>query len=264
MPASLHSPQQRPANSAAVVVRMRAVVAVLIPLLGAIITGAIHHSSDTSNVSISSSSSGSPSIWANKRNPLNTYFAKLAWAWTTVVYVAALYSTISVRKPLAVIASFLRYAAATMYWIAMTQWFFGPPLFDRLFVRTGGRCAFSDERKAIGVLSLHTCRLEGGVWEGGHDVSGHCFLLLHSALFLAEDVLVPLLTIATVRQQSTTRRITALVAGGLIFVWLLMLYFTAKYFHGPRELISGALLGVCCWLPVYQLRLSRSRANSSS
>ncbi|KAI8322556.1 hypothetical protein GQ54DRAFT_259702 [Martensiomyces pterosporus] len=219
------------------------------------------------------------SVWASKRNPLNTYFAKQGWAWTTALYAIAL----AVRawgQPLSSsVRCLCHYAAATLYWLLMTQWFFGPSLFDRFFLHTGGACMLppANEGSAtaangagatllpppnLAYTSLQSCRSAGGTWHGGHDISGHCFLLLHSAVFLTEEVVVPLLAGSVVsssrRAIANARRLVLSAAIGLIAVWMLMLYFTAKYFHGPAELVSGTLLGLGYWMSLYQLRLLSS------
>ncbi|KAJ2103377.1 hypothetical protein IW146_008887 [Coemansia sp. RSA 922] len=234
-------------------IRSRLALLVLAPLLAAVVLGfAASTRRPTDDDDIGPASILSP--WADKRNPLNTYVAKFAWAWTTTLFAAMLLTAIA--PPRAV----LRYALATLYWLAMTRWFFGPPLFDRLFVRTGGECQVSPAA-AHTPYSMSACRAAGGAWAGGHDVSGHCFLLLHSGLFLAEEVLVPLLLLASSfdRQTHTASPVArwAVVAATLclVGVWLLMLFFTAKYFHGLDELLSGSLLGVAYWFAVYRMRL---------
>ncbi|KAJ1955932.1 hypothetical protein GGI12_005444, partial [Dipsacomyces acuminosporus] len=220
------------------------------------------------------------SIWASKRNPLNRYFAKQAWAWTTALYIAA-FAVRAQTRPFSVNARCLfRYAAATLYWLSMTQWFFGPSLFDRFFVHTGGACVLPAQIGKVKVgstvatdtaalpmpsialeyASLRSCRSAGGVWGGGHDVSGHCFLLLHSALFLAEESIAPLLSLpgaasSSALSSSAARRLVLYATAALVSVWVVMLYFTAKYFHGPAELASGTLLGLGYWVPLYLLQL---------
>ncbi|KAJ2059091.1 hypothetical protein GGI17_004615 [Coemansia sp. S146] len=237
-----------PARASAI--RSRLALLVLAPLLAAVVLGFAASTARRPPDDIAAASLLSP--WASKRNPLNTYVAKFAWAWTTALFAAMLLLT-AIAPPRAV----LRYALATLYWLAMTRWFFGPPLFDRLFVRTGGECQISTATPTDSPYSMSACRAAGGAWAGGHDVSGHCFLLLHSGLFLAEEVLVPLLLLSSLQPQPQPQTRWAVVAAtlGLVAVWLLMLFFTAKYFHGLGELVSGSLLGVAYWFAVYRLRL---------
>ncbi|KAJ2001914.1 hypothetical protein GGI04_003306 [Coemansia thaxteri] len=200
------------------------------------------------------------SPWASKRNPLNVYFAKLAWAWTSALFGAMLLPAAATRPAAATLRATLRYALATIYWLAMTAWFFGPPLFDRLYVRTGGACrvppATPGAPRAAAFATASACRAAGGAWAGGHDVSGHCFLMLHSALFLTEEILLPMLFSPPPPRSrpllGLARRAVAVATLGLVAVWLLMLFFTAKYFHGVEELLSGSLLGVAFWVTTYR------------
>ncbi|KAJ1824481.1 hypothetical protein GGH91_001824 [Coemansia sp. RSA 2671] len=238
-----------PARASAI--RSRIALLVLAALLAAVALG--FAAAGRSPAALASASAPSP--WASKRNPLNTYLAKFAWAWTTMLFVAMLPFA---AAPARVV---LRYATATLYWLAMTRWFFGPPLFDRLFVHTGGECQLPLPASDT-PYSMSACRSAGGAWAGGHDVSGHCFLLLHSGLFLAEEVLAPLLLLLLASLEhrgpaaSPAARWALLAATlGLVGVWLLMLFFTAKYFHGVEELVSGSLLGAAYWFAVYHMRI---------
>ncbi|KAJ1991980.1 hypothetical protein GGI25_003686 [Coemansia spiralis] len=279
--ASTPRPRPRPRPR----LRPRPAAYLLALLLVAIVLG-LAFSSARSALEAASSHGHSPqpqppqlaSIWASRRNPLNRYFAKLAWAWTTALFLGAVAAASRHRSPAATLRHLTRYALATLYWVVMTQWFFGPPLFDRLFLHTGGVCMLPPpphaQPPAVSTNSLKSCRSAGGSWVGGHDISGHCFLLLHSALFLVEEVLTPLLSSSSAPLSSTRHTTNAgpppgttptlakaaaaihwiVVAGtvGLICIWALMLYFTAKYFHGIEELVTGTLLGVGYWAPLYQ------------
>ncbi|KAJ2159979.1 hypothetical protein GGF46_002643 [Coemansia sp. RSA 552] len=196
--------------------------------------------------------------WASKRSLLNVRFAKVAWGWTTALFAVAL--PVRARSPQAAGAAVLRYALATLYWVVLARWFFGPPLLDRLFVATGGACdvgpALADTLSPI--ASLQQCRAAGGRWAGGHDVSGHCFLLIHSALFLAEEVLAPLWAgrvraaeAHASRARAAARWAVLAAATALAGLWVFMLYTTARYFHGGPELVSGTLAGVAYWGALY-------------
>ncbi|KAJ2553387.1 hypothetical protein EV175_002960 [Coemansia sp. RSA 1933] len=231
--------------------RLRPAAALLVPLLAAVLLGLA-----TSPAAFHAAAALPPSAWADKHNPLNSYLAKLAWGWTSALFVAALAVCAPTRAPAASALHAARYALASLYWVAMVRWFFGPPLLDRLFVLTGGSCLIDHADSAPSISSLGACRTAGGRWAGGHDVSGHCFLLLHSALFLAEEVLSPLLALPPAPSPSAiiiVRRTVAAAAAALICVWAVMLFFTAKYFHGAAELLSGSLVGVGYWAPLYQL-----------
>ena len=78
----------------------------------------------------------------------------------------------------------------------MTQWFFGPPLIDRGFRFTGGACEMMRDpavREGMSegreIFTGAACKAVGGQWKGGHDISGHVFLLiLGSAMLVLETV----------------------------------------------------------------------------
>ncbi|PIA17503.1 hypothetical protein COEREDRAFT_30214, partial [Coemansia reversa NRRL 1564] len=186
--------------------------------------------------------------WASKRSLFNVYVAKAAWGWTTAIFLSALVLCAPARSSSATTGAVLRYVLATLYWIALVRWFFGPPLFDRVFVHTGGSCHFPQPNAAptpLPVASMQLCRSAGGSWAGGHDVSGHCFLLIHSALLLTEEALVPLWFAGQrVRQgrwhtvRGSVRWVVLVATLALVCLWLFMLYVTACYFHHVNELLS--------------------------
>ncbi|EPQ30714.1 uncharacterized protein PFL1_01615 [Pseudozyma flocculosa PF-1] len=130
-------------------------------------------------------------------------------------------SKTTVTSPVA--KSTLRWLMATGYWRDLfTSWFFGPPLTERILTATGGVCipsaglsgevdaAYCRSRSTItstshpdlfSKLSLassssSSSSLPGGdaamalkpLWRGGHDISGHTFLMVLSALFLLEEI----------------------------------------------------------------------------
>lgn len=97
-------------------------------------------------------------------------------------------ATKSIGQPL------LRYVLITAIWVFTTQWFFGPALIDRGFRATGGRCEGSpavmdtDMSDTKMVLTAMACKAVGGQWKGGHDVSGHVFMLVLGSAFLALEL----------------------------------------------------------------------------
>ena len=148
-----------------------------------------------------------PSYFAQKRNVFNVYFVKVGWFWVTLAMAALALTHPHFGRPLNVLAqplgvrarrakAFLRWGAATLVWTAVTQWFFGPALIDRSFRLTGGVCELLDQEEASGDLSgkrdafSHAaCKLIGGQWKGGHDISGHVFLLILGSAMLWMELL---------------------------------------------------------------------------
>lgn len=111
------------------------------------------------------------------------------------------------------IGALLRWGLATLIWTATTQWFFGPPLIDRSFTLTGGACEILDDpevtekmSKPALALTHAACRKIGGQWKGGHDISGHVFLLILGSGLLWMEVLPVLLNARGLRQERVVQR----------------------------------------------------------
>lgn len=148
--------------------------------------------------------------FAGKRNLINVLFVKQGWAWTSL---AILLLQLTTRPSPAAVASTpittknrvanhyfqtaVRYVILTTTWIFTTQWFFGPALIDRSFRLTGGHCeglpAKFEENpvtKVAAIYSSAACKREGGIWRGGHDVSGHVFILVLSSAALLYELYI--------------------------------------------------------------------------
>ncbi|XXH05144.1 hypothetical protein Hte_011569 [Hypoxylon texense] len=155
-----------------------------------------------------------PSYFARKDNVFNVVFVKRGWAWITISFFlfvvthpsfrlnnrnvnssssssSSTSTSASIRKVQTAVARWLLVTAA---WALVTQWCFGPPLIDRGFRFTGGRCEVAAEAVAEGVadkadaFTAAACRAAGGRWSGGHDISGHVFLLVLGSFFLLQEV----------------------------------------------------------------------------
>lgn len=170
-----------------------------------------------------------PSYFARKSNVFNVYFVKIGWFWTTLAFFLLIFShpslgpslrpTITRRR----IQAAVRYLCITSVWIFVTQWFFGPPIIDRSFKWTGGQCEIvqgdkaydSIKRAEMGdareVLTHAACKMIGGQWKGGHDISGHVFLLILGSAMLWLELLPAVLRMEGLREA---RRI--MTTGGLI------------------------------------------------
>ncbi|KAF2455913.1 inositol phospholipid synthesis and fat-storage-inducing TM-domain-containing protein [Lineolata rhizophorae] len=162
-----------------------------------------------------------PSYFARKRNVFNTYFVKVGWLWTTGALLAFAAAAAAAprrarRGPRPGSRLAARYAAATALWYLVTQWCFGAPLIDRSFLLTGGKCeipasapssaAAGAADGSVAVLSALECRLSGGVWRGGHDISGHVFLLVLGSALLAFEILpVALPSVRGLREERLVR-----------------------------------------------------------
>ncbi|KAK3295360.1 inositol phospholipid synthesis and fat-storage-inducing TM-domain-containing protein [Chaetomium fimeti] len=136
-----------------------------------------------------------PSYFARKDNVLNVAFVKRGWAWVTVAFAVFVVSHPGVGGLGARVRAGVRWAVVTAWWVGVTQWCFGPPIIDRGFRWSGGRCEVVEEAVreggAVGVrevLTAAACKASGGSWRGGHDISGHVFLLVLGSFFLLQEV----------------------------------------------------------------------------
>lgn len=227
----------------------------------------------------------------DKGNIFNQWFVKKGWAWTTGAI--ALFYTIEVSKSgfrLKVLrGAVLRWLVATCWWYLFTQWCFGLPIMDKVFVLTGGKCAsVSAEKLARLTESLHLftlvdgvyessaisssqCRRLKGSWEGGHDPLGHVFLLVHSSLYMFHEIKpfwpgwkslyrsIIRFTRNTNKDNVMAKSRALVVSNpsilvlGLLGLWWFMLLMTNMYFHSLAEKLVGLVFGYIAVAAVYWL-----------
>lgn len=235
----------------------------------------------------------------NKNNVFNQVFVKRGWFWTTVVLVA-FYGVIFTSPNHSYIQhapyshrmhllrrTLVRYLVMTVWWVLFTQWCFGLPLMDKVFVYTGGKCANVPAAAVAGMEAFFTstssptaaaaaapavyesnkitsymCRRLQGTWQGGHDPSGHVFLLTHSSLYLFHEML-PYWDWSRARAAVTNFRshnglvrelvlaLPHLVVALLIGLWWFMLLMTNIYFHSVGEKFVGLMFGFVAVAAVY-------------
>ncbi|KAF7306180.1 hypothetical protein HMN09_00773300 [Mycena chlorophos] len=208
--------------------------------------------------------------FASKGNLLNVYFIKQAWAWTSgAFFLAWITGTPSTRSFLRL----TRYLTATVTWLLFTAWFFGPGLFERVLVLSGGECVLSipntPEQLVVPAEFCHTRTsvsphthpalfasapdsfLPGASdWHAvprlrkGHDISGHIYLLTLSVLLLTQQ-LGPSFSLT---RWSMPHTVAVYANIALIITWLFAVGTTSVYFHSPGEKISGYLLGLVCFV----------------
>lgn len=221
-----------------------------------------------------------PNYFAGKSNLINLYFVKIGWFWTTLAFALLQLTTRppsnSQTKHYA--QALLRYTIITSVWYLTTQWFFGPALVDRSFTITGGHCEapppseLADLKASVVFPTIGSsvrCKSAGGRWRGGHDISGHVFMLvLSSALLIYEQYIadkasahphVSPAAAAKVAHELTEDERQAVggweseaVARVRVYVsWVLwgvvgldfwMIMMTAIWFHTWLEKLSGLLL----------------------
>jgi hypothetical protein len=147
--------------------------------------------------------------FARKNNIFNLYFVKIGWVWITFAFFALLLTQPYFTKAPSGLRgkrsaqALLRYSIVTLAWFLTTQWFLGPAIIDRAFVLTGGKCeSLTPLAAAAGgglavdsweeiklIFTAAACKAAGGAWRGGHDVSGHVFMLVLGSAFLGFEAL---------------------------------------------------------------------------
>ncbi|KAM3515336.1 hypothetical protein MY11210_001077 [Beauveria gryllotalpidicola] len=242
--------------------------------------------------------SAAPSYFARKSNLFNVYFVKRGWGWTTAALLAFVLSShpavaaAAAPRRRARARAVARWAALTVWWALVTQWCWGAPLIDRGFRWTGGRCdgaaaaaleeiaAAAGTADAAEVLTAVACKAVGGRWRGGHDISGHVFLLTLGSALLMHEVLWPLARWAGWRAEercvvmgddgaleaASVEADRAHAAGreaqpvlgyggkfalGVLGLNLWMLLMTAIYFHTWFEKFTGLLAAYVAIYAVY-------------
>jgi len=206
-----------------------------------------------------------PSYFAKKSNLFNVLFVKKGWAWITVSYFFFLFTHPSTGPYLELttkrIRGTLRWSLVTLWWIFVTQWFFGPAIIDRGFQLTGGKCDLVELAEA-GVIEMDSaekfvtgvaCKAVGGKWKGGHDISGHVFLLVLGSMFLLEEVLNVVWRSAKAREERTVVMNDGAIKSA--FVESQPENLTAAERSGEWTIATKAVIGVAS-LSVYMLLMT--------
>ncbi|KAL8369957.1 hypothetical protein RB595_000354 [Gaeumannomyces hyphopodioides] len=247
-----------------------------------------------------------PSYFARKDNLVNVLFVKRGWAWVSAAFAAFVLThphhttnttgrggrqqsqqqhVLGSSRRLRAI---LRWALVTGWWVLVTQWCFGPPLIDRGFRYTGGKCEEAEQKvrdadyvSPADIFSAAACRTAGGRWRGGHDISGHVFLLVLGSFFLLQEagwvavrawegtsgggrdpraVVMADGAVKGVDVEADGRREDAAALGfggrfvaGVVGLSMWMLLMTAIYFHTWFEKLTGLLVALIGLYGVYIL-----------
>lgn len=208
------------------------------------------------------------SIFARKSNIFNQLFIKKAWGWTSAAFVLLWVASPSEYRS---VKSWMKWGVATAIWGTFVSWFFGPGLFQRVLVASGGECVValppssSDDHPVILSLPAEYCYSRTIIspqthpalfttsflansndgWTGqpkifkGHDVSGHIFLLSFAALFLHDQLVPAWRLLATNRPTSPLYKTAVGVTSILLSLWILMCLTTSVYWHVPFEKLTG-------------------------
>lgn len=210
--------------------------------------------------------------FASKKNPLNVYFIKKSWGWTTIVF---LFSYLTSPPSIRTRDRIVKYVTLTVIWLLFTSWFFGPALIDRVTVFSGAECVYQTPTGDVRTAPIELCYSRTHITPGthpslfsdlevdsagigkdsaellamadgwrvlprlrrGHDISGHVFMLTMAALFLADQLRA---SFSVPRRTWSDKHTWAVIVNvAMIGVWLLGCYTTSVYFHSPSEKFTG-------------------------
>lgn len=139
-----------------------------------------------------------------------------------------------------------RLISATIYWYIARDLLMGS-IFQYF-----GTCSDSQ------FTTYHACTTDESSKWLGFDSSGHVFIVIHSSLYLIEEMnslLIPIRQTVGLQKQETTlglfAEINGLIIGFVLCLWYLMLFITCLYFHPLLELIAGYVFGILFWLAIY-------------
>ena len=173
--------------------------------------------------------------FSNKYNPLNQFMAKYAWGWTVVVLLPLILSRKQTRS---VIVGILLLGLSTMYFLISVK-------FMNFVHHITGSCSIQNSEIQMNTRSI--CNKNGGYWQG-FDISGHCFLLVHSSLYINHE-----LKLAETRGiQNSIINYVVIGARFILFIWWMMLIFTCFYFHSVSEALLGLWMGIGFWAILYE------------
>ncbi|KAM7542523.1 hypothetical protein Aperf_G00000018011 [Anoplocephala perfoliata] len=232
-----------------------------------------------------------PSYFSNKRNAFNLIFVKWGWAWTfctlaTFILISTYIYTGGNKR--------LIRAHLMRLLVGSACWYFCTGIFNTV------EASFGNCYNLNGTLlrppttrpfNRRSCRLAKGYWLG-FDISGHCFLLIMSNLWILEElrvmrswnVLGALLDVSTnaddldsftqpkkqaprlpnvspetvqAMRSAYTRltlnlRTVFCITACISLLWDFMLFTTIVYFHSMPSKLLGASVGISCWFVCYR------------
>nr|XP_056701227.1 acyl-coenzyme A diphosphatase FITM2 [Euleptes europaea] len=190
------------------------------------------------------------SYLSNKRNLLNVYFVKIAWAWTLWLLLPFIGITNYhvTRNALVVLRRLTALLVGTVVWYACT----------RVFLHIEDLTGSCYKSPALDALhrqhpSKLQCQQAGGFWHG-FDISGHSFLLSYCALMIVEEMAV-MHSLKTSRNPRLHMVVSCLflALSCLTVIWLFMFLTTAIYFHDFSQKLFGTSVGLMAWYGTYRV-----------
>ncbi|KAH0619114.1 hypothetical protein JD844_018800 [Phrynosoma platyrhinos] len=186
---------------------------------------------------------------SNKRNLINLYFVKFAWAWTLILLLPFISITNYhvTRNIMAVAQRLSTLLVGTAIWYTCTGVFLHIEDLTGSCYRSPSLDLLHQEHS-----NKLQCQKAGGFWDG-FDISGHSFLLSYCALMIAEETAV-MHSVKTSQDPRLHRVINSLflALSGLTMIWLWMFFTTAIYFHDFSQKFFGTLVGISAWYGTYR------------
>lgn len=210
--------------------------------------------------------------YTSRGNLINTWFVKKGWFWTTLAYIAVVWKSPKFKR-----RSLYRFGLITFSWLLFTQWLNGMPLMDRIFVWTGGECrvetpdripisvkhlfekSLDSDYHVSKVVSSMVCRSSKGKWEGGHDPSGHVFLMTLSICVLVTELLA-IYNLQEIKEEfnnilkdKSVLKNPSVLLISIVLLSSMMLYMTGLKYHSSLEQFSGLFVSYSVLLFVWWL-----------
>ncbi|KAL8420439.1 hypothetical protein RB594_003284 [Gaeumannomyces avenae] len=221
-----------------------------------------------------------PSYFARKDNLVNVLFVKRGWAWVSAAFAAFVLTHPHHTKNTTTGRGGGQHGGSSSRRL-------------RAVLRyTGGKCEEAEQKvrgvdnyaaSPVDIFSAAACRTAGGRWRGGHDISGHVFLLVLGSFFLLQEagwvavrawegasgsgrrrdsraVVMPDGAVKGVDVEADRRREDPSELGfggrfvaGVVGLSMWMLLMTAIYFHTWFEKLTGLLVALIGLYGVYIL-----------
>lgn len=189
--------------------------------------------------------------FSSSKNVLNLYFVKLSWGWTLLLLTPFILLSNSSfdRSVLFLGRRMLSLAVATAVWYVCTETFF-------YIEEVTGSCFETDVRNVSvkELTSKASCRRKGFHWYG-HDISGHCFILAYSTLFIVEET-AAITSLKTANISPLPKMVLNLLYVALnmiVVIWVWMFACTSVYFHETIHKLLGTLCGLLGWYLTYRV-----------
>lgn len=180
-----------------------------------------------------------------------------------------------------------KYSIYTLCTVILLGWFFGPLLYERVNVITGGYCDAGTPGNEI-AGQFQCIRIPGAKWIDGFDVSGHIYILLTMCLLLWERFLenlelrhfsqlfegytslrayfskidyeyLPSIPadeqeyIIQIEYSHVIRLVCFVLTVSLLIIWSMMYIITCVFFHTLTEKLVLLIVGIAISLAITSL-----------